>query len=58
VLKNQKSTEGIPIVLISAHKEMEKGIAGYGIDTFISKPFSSGHLLKIVHKYCTEAIAV
>lgn len=54
VLKHQKSTETIPIILISAHKDMEKGIAEYGIDTFISKPFSSGHLLKIVHKYCAE----
>jgi DNA-binding response OmpR family regulator len=51
-LKSHKDTKHIPIVLISANQHMEKDIAAYGIDTFVSKPFSSGHLLKIIDKYC------
>jgi DNA-binding response OmpR family regulator len=50
-LKSDKETKAIPIVLISAHQSMQEGISAYGIDTFIAKPFSSGHLLKIVSKY-------
>jgi CheY-like chemotaxis protein len=51
VLKTTAATKDIPIILISANQYMEKDIASYGIDTFVSKPFSSAHLLKIIDKY-------
>lgn len=52
ILKTNKDTRSIPIVLISAYQHMGEDIGSYGIASFISKPFSSSHLLKIVGTYC------
>ncbi|MCC2630652.1 MAG: response regulator [Candidatus Paceibacter sp.] len=51
-LKHNAETANIPIILISANQYMGQDFATFGIDTFIAKPFSSAHLLKIVDKYC------
>lgn len=51
-LKSQEDTKHIPIVLISANQAMGKDIEKYGVETFISKPFSSKHLISIIEKYC------
>jgi CheY-like chemotaxis protein len=52
-LKSAEATKHIPIVLISANQAMGKDIEKYGVETFISKPFSSKQLISIIEKYCT-----
>lgn len=45
LLKSQKHTRHIPIILISASKEVEKSAREAGADDFISKPFEMAELL-------------
>ncbi len=52
-LKSKDETKAIPIIMISANHNMEKGIEAYGVNTFVSKPFSSRHLLDVVEKSLT-----
>jgi DNA-binding response OmpR family regulator len=47
-LKQQSSTNKIPIVLISASREIEKSAKKAGADDFISKPFEISELLEKV----------
>lgn len=49
-LKQNKSTQKIPIVMISAHPTAYEGALKAGADDFISKPFDIDHLLKVVDK--------
>ncbi len=50
-LKNQKLTENIPIIMISANKDIEKIAKDAGADDFIPKPFDMDNLLEKVGKY-------
>lgn len=45
LLKSQKHTRHIPIILISASKEVEKSAREAGADDFIAKPFEMAELL-------------
>ncbi len=56
-LKSKEATSHIPIVLISANQSMGNDIEKYGAETFISKPFSSKHLISIIEKYSSQAVA-
>ena len=51
LLKNQDTTKDIPIVLISASKDIGKSARESGADDFLAKPFEIDELLTIVHKY-------
>ncbi|HSX40386.1 MAG TPA: response regulator [Candidatus Saccharimonadales bacterium] len=50
-LKHEKKTKNIPIILISATKDIEKSAKEAGADNFLAKPFEIQDLLKIVHRY-------
>ena len=51
LLKNQKRTKSIPIIMISAHPGAAKGSLECGADDFIAKPFDSDDLLNKVERY-------
>jgi CheY-like chemotaxis protein len=50
-LKQKKTTQKIPVVLISASREIEKSAKDAGADDFISKPFETSELLEKVRQY-------
>ena len=52
VLKKNKSTSHIPIIMMSAHPDVEKTIrSASGADDFISKPFDIDDLISKIKKY-------
>lgn len=50
-LKQKPSTSKIPIVLVSASKDIERSAIEAGADDFIAKPFEMDDLLSKVKKY-------
>jgi CheY-like chemotaxis protein len=50
-LKQQTATNKIPVVMISASREIEKSAKEAGADDFISKPFETSELLEKVRQY-------
>lgn len=48
-LKNQDSTHGIPVVMISAHPNIRDEAFDAGADEFLSKPFEVDELLDTIH---------
>lgn len=50
-LKAQQSTKNLPIILISASREVEKSAKEAGAEDFIAKPFEMDDLLEMVEKY-------
>lgn len=49
-IKNAAITKHLPVILISANKDIEQIALECGADDFISKPFQMDHLLSIVAK--------
>jgi DNA-binding response OmpR family regulator len=52
-LKQDGKTKNIPIILLSAHPNIESTIQTCGADDFIPKPFDMNILLSKVEKYIT-----
>jgi len=50
-LKQQSSTRNIPVVLISASREIEKSAKQAGANDFLSKPFELDDLLRKVEMH-------
>ncbi len=50
-LKNDEATKHIPIIMVSATKDIEIIARDAGADDFIAKPFQMEHLLELVAKY-------
>jgi CheY-like chemotaxis protein len=50
-LKNQEATRHIPIIILSAHKDMQQMMNDVGANDFLAKPFDMAHLLTLVAKY-------
>jgi CheY-like chemotaxis protein len=50
-LKNEPHTKHIPIIMISASKDVKKSAKDSGADDFIEKPFEQEELLKKISKY-------
>lgn len=50
-LKADATTQGIPIIMISAHPSARKSVAECGADSFVAKPFSISQLLVETQKY-------
>lgn len=55
VLKKEKSTKHIPIVMISASKDIDKSARDSGADDFLAKPFEIDELLTLVTKYSSKS---
>jgi DNA-binding response OmpR family regulator len=53
-LKSAAMTKHIPIIMISATKDIEQIAKDSGADDYISKPFQMEHLLAIVAKYVNK----
>lgn len=51
LLKHDKKTKHIPIIMISAHPSAKDMVKECGADSFIAKPFSLAGLLGEVKKY-------
>jgi two-component system, OmpR family, alkaline phosphatase synthesis response regulator PhoP len=51
ILKADQATKGIPIIILSAHRDTEKIARRAGADDFLNKPFDIDMLEKIVDKY-------
>ena len=54
ILKSQKSTKQIPIIMLSAHPSASETVADFGADDFIPKPFEMDELLNKIHKHLTK----
>lgn len=54
LLKNSDLTKHIPIIMVSATKDIEQIAKDSGADDFVSKPFQMGHLLSVVAKYVNK----
>lgn len=50
-LKQQQSTKHIPVIMISASRDVEKSAKESGADDFIAKPFEMEVLLSKVREY-------
>jgi CheY-like chemotaxis protein len=50
-LKQKQSTRNIPIVLVSASKDIERSAMEAGADDFLAKPFEMDDLLEKVRKH-------
>lgn len=50
-LKKQKTTKHIPVVLISASRDIHATVIEAGADGFISKPFEMQELLSCIEKH-------
>lgn len=50
-LKNDTSVSAIPIIMISASKDVSASSKEAGADDFIAKPFEMDHLLKKVEEH-------
>ena len=51
LLKSKDETKHIPIIMISATKDIEKISQECGADDFIPKPFQMDYLLEMISKY-------
>lgn len=50
-LKSDKKTSKIPVIMISAHPDAQSSVKEVGVADFISKPFDTGKLLKMIKKH-------
>jgi DNA-binding response OmpR family regulator len=53
-LKSSAATKHIPVIMISATKDIEQIAKGSGADDCVSKPFQMEHLLATVAKYVNK----
>lgn len=53
-LKSSPTTKHIPVIMVSATKNIEQIAKDCGADDFITKPFQMEHLLAIVAKYINK----
>ncbi|WP_158557195.1 response regulator [Mucilaginibacter conchicola] len=50
LLKNNKDTAGIPVVLMSAYKKEAIAIGNFSFDAYIKKPFDINYLVSVIRK--------
>lgn len=50
LIKSDKSTCHIPVILISAYPELAVSIGTFGFDAFITKPFDINALVSKIHE--------
>ncbi len=53
-LKSKKETKDIPIILISASRDVEESSKEAGANDFLPKPFEMNDLLNKIEKYITN----
>ena len=55
-LKKDKTTNTLPVIMISAHPNAREICMGAGADDFIAKPFDMDELLLIVRRFTPKLI--
>ena len=55
LLKSQKVTQNIPVIMISATSDLAQSAKAAGADDFLPKPFQMDHLLAKVEKYLKKS---
>ncbi len=53
-LKNETRTKTIPIIMMSATKDIEQIVNNAGADGYISKPFQMNEMLEIVSRHVKQ----
>ena len=53
-LKQKDATRHIPVIMISASKDIAKSAIDSGADNFLAKPFELDELISIVTQYAAE----
>lgn len=56
ILKKEKKTAHIPIIIISAHPSAESAAIKVGADAFLAKPFDIADLLSLIEKYTKTSV--
>jgi two-component system phosphate regulon response regulator PhoB len=51
LIKKNKDTAHIPVILISAYHEMAISLVNFGYDAFVPKPFDINKLVKTINKF-------
>lgn len=54
LLKAHKKTKHIPVLLFSAHDDIENIVAQTGANGFLQKPFNSAELIAAIHLYLKD----
>lgn len=54
MLKNQKHTKQIPVIMLSAHPSAYASVKSYGADEFIPKPFEMDQLLSTINRFLSS----
>lgn len=54
-LKEKLQTKKIPIIMISASKDIERSAIDSGADDFLAKPFEMNELIKKIETYIVKA---
>ena len=50
-LKNNERTKNLPVIIVSANRDIEKITEESGADAFLAKPFEMNDLLTLIAKY-------
>ena len=56
LLKQQPQTMGIPVIMISASKDIERSALEAGADGFLAKPFEMQELLEKIESFTADVI--
>lgn len=56
-LRIKKETKKIPIIMISAHPELQKKARKIGVTDFLPKPFATKHLLTVIDKHVNKGVS-
>lgn len=51
MLKQNKETANIPVIMMSAHPDVDQSVKQVGANAFLPKPFDLDHLLSQVSRY-------
>jgi len=54
-LKNNPETRNIPVIIVSASRDLEHQAVSAGADDYIEKPFKLDHLLSLTRKYLSTS---
>ncbi|MXV49418.1 response regulator [Pedobacter sp. HMF7647] len=50
-LKSQEQTKNIPILIVSANRDIEQIAQEVGVDAYLSKPFEIDQLIELIQKH-------
>jgi two-component system phosphate regulon response regulator PhoB len=51
LIKDNKDTAGIPVVLMSAYQKQAIAIGNFNYDAYIKKPFDIDYLVRVINKF-------